>query len=119
MESTAIEFRYSCLEILKFLSSPIEQVQFASHVEYTDYKCEFVSWWFDDLAMESLPKGTDLINQSFSKSEKLTLCEFTNIFTQNISSEVQSISELLKTYQWQHVIESAKVALDKISVKLI
>ena len=117
MDSTAIEFRNSALGILKFLSSPSEQKAFASKVEYIDYQSEFVCWWFDDLVMESLPKGTGLISQSFNESERLILWEFTKLFDQNIDSQDQPIDDLLQSPQWQLIVEAAKVAFGKISVK--
>lgn len=117
MDSTAIKFRDSCLGILKFLSSPTEQKKFASKVEYIDYKSEFVCWWFDDLAMESLPKGTDLISQSFNEREKLILLEFTEFFEQNIDSQEQTIDDLLQNPQWQKIVEAAKVAFGNLGAK--
>jgi phage pi2 protein 07 len=114
MDSTAIKFRDSCLEILKFLSSPAEQKEFASKVEYIDYKSEFACWWFDDLVMESLPKGTGLISQSFNESEKFILWEFTQLFDQIIDSQDLQIDELLKNPQWRIVIDAAQVAFEKL-----
>ncbi|ACK46420.1 hypothetical protein Sbal223_1915 [Shewanella baltica OS223] len=114
MESTALEFRESCLEILNFLSSPSEQKIFASKVDYIDYKSEFVCWWFDDLVMESLPQGPGLISESFTPDEKLILWEFTKLFEQNIDSENQSIDELLKDSQWKMIMVAAQETLAKI-----
>jgi hypothetical protein len=67
--------------------------------------------------MESLPKGTGLISQSFTESEKLILWEFTKLFDQNIDSQDQKIDELLQDPQWQKVFGAAQVAFEKISVK--
>ena len=114
MDSTASEFRNSCLDILSFLSSPPRQREFALKVEYIDYKSEFVCWWFDDLVMDSLPQGPGLISESFTADEKLILWEFTKLFEQNIDSENQSIDELLKDPKWKVVMVAAQEALAKI-----
>ncbi|QBY04223.1 hypothetical protein E2K93_07405 [Thalassotalea sp. HSM 43] len=115
MDSTALEFRNSCLDILSFLSSPERQRKFASKVEYIDYKNEFICWWFDDLVMDSLPQGTGLISESFNTTEKCFLCEFTKVFDENLGSEEQPIEELLNNTQWKQVIAAAQKTLDKIA----
>lgn len=114
MDSTASEFRNSCLDILNFISSPAKQREFASKVDCIDYKSEFVCWWFDDLVMDSLPQGAGLISESFTVDEKLILWEFTKIFEQNIDSENQSIDDLLKDTKWKVVMVAAQEALAKI-----
>lgn len=114
MESTALKFRDNCLDVLKFFSSPSRQRVFASKVELIDYKGEFVCWWFDDLVMDSLPQGTDLISESFTVNEKSTLWEFTKFFDQNIESEDQSIEELLNDPQWKKIMTEAQETLNKI-----
>jgi|TARA_Y100001937_G_scaffold32313_1_gene46191 phage pi2 protein 07 len=114
VDSIASEFRNSCLDILSFLSSPPRQREFASKVEYIDYKSEFVCWWFDDLVMDSLPQGSGLISESFTADEKLILWEFTKLFERNIDSENQSIDELLKDPKWKVVMVAAQEALAKI-----
>ena len=114
MESTALEFRNSCLDILSFLSSPSKQREFASKIEYIDYKSEFVCWWFDDLVMDSLPEGTGLISESFDTKEKSILWEFTKFFDQNLNNEDQSIEDMLSNPQWKLVIEFAQKTLNKI-----
>lgn len=113
MDSTAIEFRDLYLGILKFISSTSEQKEFARKVEYIDYKSEFVCWWFDDLVMESLPKGTGLIFQSFNESERLILWEFTKLFDQNIDSQNQQIDDLLQNPQWQKIVEAGTGSIRK------
>ena len=114
MDSMASKFRNSCLDILSFLSSSPRQREFASKVEYVDYKSEFACWWFDDLVMDSLPKGAGLISESFTVDEKIILWEFTKIFELNIASEDQSIDELLEDSKWKVVMVAAQESLAKI-----
>jgi hypothetical protein len=117
MDSPSESFRDSCLDILKFLSCSSEQKEFASKVHYDDYKGEFISWWFDDLVMDSLPEGTELICQSFSREERNILWNFTKIFDENIESENQGIDELLNDSKWQIILNSAHISLVTIDVK--
>ncbi|NMP15895.1 hypothetical protein [Thalassotalea sp. Y01] len=114
MDSAAQEFRNSCLDTLNFISPVYRQREFAAKVEYSDYKSEFVCWWFDDLVMESLPNGTRLISESFNASEKSILWEFTKLFEQNLNDEELSIDGLLNDPQWMQIMKLAKDTLNKV-----
>jgi len=118
MKIEAVNFRESCIEILKFLADPEGQRKFSSKVEYDDYKSEFIAWWFDDLAFETLPDGTDLIHKSFSQDELIALQKFTSFLNEHANSKTQTMEQLLGDTCWLNIIKEAAAALKNIDSKV-
>jgi len=117
MEITALTYRESCLDILKFYSDSTQQLDFASRVYYDDYEAEFACWWFDDLAFEQLPNPTGLIKQSFSVAEIAVLQKFTEKFDgldQKLGDVDRTMNELLKNSDWLQLTQAASEAVDEI-----
>ena len=73
MDGTMKQFRESRIEIVEFLASYTEQLEFASEVFYKDYAEEFYEWWFEDWG-----DCDKYFLESFGSEEMEALIHFSN-----------------------------------------
>jgi hypothetical protein len=112
MEQSALEFRRSRLDVLRFISDTAEQRAFALKVHYDNYSSEFYSWWFDDFH----PDG-QLFSSAFLPREVDVLRRFSEaygVIDSDLGDDSRGIQELQATPQWGRVMAAAKEALEAL-----
>jgi hypothetical protein len=107
MEASAREFRQSRLDILEFLASPSEQLEWQARTPSLD-SSEIMCWWLDDFHPESR-----LFTAAFDPSEIEHLKQFNAVF-EHASSKYPAacprVEQLVHDPDWLAVVEAAKEA---------
>ena len=114
MNRGTAEFRRSRIEVLEFLSNPIQQRAFAGATEYDDYASEFLSWWFDDFYPESA-----MFQAAFTAAEIGALGKLTQALEDvdaKLGTRKHTVDELIATPEWHQVGIAASGALAALGV---